>query len=119
MADVLAKAHADSGIIELKGDFNLENSKAVAAAWEEQLAKNPATVAFDCRGLRFMDSSAIGILVKFLTTAMNRNIKLFLCDLNDTILRVFQNARLNSFFTIIPLEQYIREHAGKRCGGRR
>jgi anti-anti-sigma factor len=59
--------------------------------------------------LEYIDSSAIGTLVKFLNNAMNKQIKLIFFDLNKAIQNIFKTARLDNFFTIMSKEE-IDEH---------
>ena len=88
-------------IINLRGEFNIRNLKKVEGVWNDQIAKRPRIIAIDCQQLSYIDSSAIGQLVKFLNTAMSKKIELIFYDLSDGIRDMFANSRLNRFFKII------------------
>lgn len=88
-------------IIQVIGDFHIGNVNNFEELWHEQIEKKPKTIAINCKELNYIDSSAIGTLVKFLNNAMSKQIKLVFFDLNDAIQNIFKNARLDKFFNII------------------
>lgn len=96
-------------IIKISGEFYIENIQRVENTWNEQVQKEPGTIAIDCSDLLYIDSSAIGTLVKFLNSTMSRNIKLVFFDLNPSIQQIFKTARLNNFFTITSREKFEKE----------
>lgn len=96
-------------VIAISGEFYIENIQKVENIWNEQVMKAPGTIAIDCSELQYIDSSAIGTLVKFLNSAMNKDIKLVFFDLNSSIQQIFKTARLNNFFTITSREKFEQE----------
>ena len=96
-------------IIKISGEFYIENIQKVESIWNEQVEKGPGTIAIDCSELMYIDSSAIGTLVKFLNSTMSRNIKLVFFDLNPSIQQIFRTARLNNFFTITSREKFEKD----------
>ncbi len=95
-------------IIKIKGEFFLQFIRPVEEAWNGLIAKGAEFIAIDCRDLVFLDSSAIGTLVKLLNYANTHNIKLVLFDLNESIVRIFNKAKLNKIFTILTREDFER-----------
>jgi len=112
MINLSVEANGGLIIISISGEFYIENIQKVENAWNEQVMKSPETIAINCGGLLYIDSSAIGTLVKFLNSAMNKNIKLVFFDLNPSIQQIFKTARLNNFFTITSKENFEREYLG-------
>ena len=96
--------------IHISGEFYIENIQKVESIWNEQVLKTPEIIAIDCSELMYIDSSAIGTLVKFLNNAMNKNIKLVFYDLNPSIQQIFKTARLNNFFTITTGKKFDSEY---------
>ena len=113
MAESVKKARPSISVIHLKGDFNLENRKLVEREWSEHLGKNPLAIAFNCKELHYIDSSAIGTLVQFLTMAMNRDVKMVLCDVSESIYEIFKLACLNKFFTITSMDEIMEKYRAK------
>lgn len=97
-------------IIHIDGEFYIENIQKVEGIWGEQISKKPGVIAIDCGKLEYIDSSAIGTLVKFLNSAMNKQIKLVFYDLSPSIGQIFRTARLNNFFTITTGAQFLKEY---------
>ncbi len=97
-------------IINIAGEFYIENIQKVEGIWQEQVKKRPSVIGVNCADLLYIDSSAIGTLVKFLNNAMNKNIKLVFFDLNASIGQIFKTARLNNFFTITTKDLFNKEY---------
>ncbi|MCX7678490.1 MAG: STAS domain-containing protein [Spirochaetes bacterium] len=97
-------------IFHIKGEFFIDSIHKVEKIWEEEISKNPKIIAIDCSELSFIDSSAIGTLVKFLNAAMSKNIRLVFYDLSDSIKQIFETARLYNFFTITSKENFEKEY---------
>lgn len=107
---VETEQRGDVIIIRLSGEFNISNLKEVESAWNEQLTKNPKIIAINCENLNYIDSSAIGTLVKFLNAAMNKNIQLIFYELSNSIQQMFATSRLNRFFKITTKAKFEAEH---------
>ena len=110
MIDISIEDRNDVVIVKIKGEFHLDNIQKVEDIWQEQMAKKPKVIGIDCRELEFIDSSAIGTLVKFLNSAMGKKIKLVFYDLSITIQQIFKTARLNNFFTITEKKKFENEY---------
>ncbi len=110
MIDITIDAHGDLIVISIKGEFYIESIQYAESVWDEQVAKHPRIIGIDCRDIKFIDSSAIGILVKFLNNAMAKNIELIFFDLSQTLMNVFKTARLGNFFRIMDRESFEEQH---------
>jgi anti-sigma B factor antagonist len=100
-------------IIKIKGEFFLGYVRQVEETWNKMVAGSPEVIAIDCREMTFVDSSAIGTFVKFLHNSMTHNIKLVFFDLNDSITRIFNKAKLNKIFTILSREDFTKLYLQK------
>ena len=100
-----------SGIISVavQGSFTLDNLDQVEEALNEALEKGPSILALDCSAMDYLDSSAIGSLVKFFNKTVNRKIRMILLDLNEEVLRVLKLIRLEKFFVIKTRTEFERE----------
>ncbi len=97
-------------IIVVEGEFHIGNVNKFEELWHSLINKKPAVIAVDCSKLEYIDSSAIGTLVKFLNNAMSKKIKLVFFDLNSAIQNIFKTARLDNFFTITTRAQLEKEY---------
>ena len=97
---LLQQIFRDIIIINISGDLSIGNLSELEDLWKKTISLNPSVVAFDCSRINFIDSSAIGTLVKFLNNSSKVNIDLVFIDLSDNIFRVFKTAKLNKIFKI-------------------
>ena len=97
-------------VLNIEGDFYIESIKEAEKIWNEQLSKRPKVIAINCKSIKFIDSSAVGILVKFLHSAMKKNIELVIFDPSDTIIGVFHTAKLSNFFKVMSRTQFEMEY---------
>lgn len=93
-------------IFHVNGTLYLDSINYVESAWVEQLSKKPRVIAIDCKNLDQVDSTAIGTLVKFFNHAMNLEIHLIFLDLNKTIMKLFETAKLNRFFNVTTKQNF-------------
>ncbi len=106
MIDIRTEELNNVIIIHICGEFYIENIQNVEEVWNRQIMKKPKIIAINCGKLSYIDSSAIGTLVKFLNISMNKKIKLIFYDLSPLARQIFQTARLNNFFTILSKEEF-------------
>lgn len=102
--------HGKVQIFVFDGDFYLSNIREVEEKWDTVLNKKPDIIGIDCKKLNFIDSSAIGTLVKFLNNSDLNKIHLIFFDLNDAILRIFETAKLNKIFNILSAEDFRSQY---------
>ncbi len=106
MVDINVEAHGSVIIISFDGDFYLESVSYAEGIWNEQLEKKPEVIGINCRKIKYIDSSAIGILVKFLNSSMKTGVKLVFYDLSETVVAVFKTAKLDNFFNTMTSEEF-------------
>ena len=116
MVDIETEEYGDVIVININGEFYLESIQFAEAVWNEQVAKKPRLIGINCKNINFIDSSAIGILVKFLNNAVQYNVDLVFYDLSKTIINVFKTARLSSFFKIMEKEEFEKKFLPSRSG---
>ena len=97
-------------IIHIRGELYHEKVSELERVWETQIAKPSATIAIDCIDLKYIDSPAIGALVRFFNEAMKKGKKLVFFDLNPDIRKLFDTARLERFFVIASKESFETDY---------
>lgn len=97
-------------IIKFSGDFYLSSIKDVEDIWNQVLEKKPRIVAFDCKKLDFIDSSAIGTMVKFLNIASGSNVSMVFIDLSASLQKLFDTAKLNRVFSITTWKEFKKKY---------
>lgn len=110
MLSVSVNQLGDVVVIDLEGEFDIDVIRNVEKAWNEVLEKKPGVIAFNCKELKFIDSSALGTLVKFMNSATNRKITLTLFNLSPQITAIFKTSKLDKFFSINSKEEFEQKY---------
>lgn len=110
MLTVSVNQLGDVVVIDLAGEFDIDVIRNVENAWNEALNKNPKVIGFNCKELKFIDSSALGTLVKFMNSATNRKITLSLFNVSPTIAAIFKTSRLDRFFSINSKDEFENKY---------
>lgn len=102
--------YGDIIIIAIEGEFYLESVEYVEDVWNEQKQKDPSIIAIDCSDIRYIDSSAIGILVKFLNQSQAGEVTLALIELSESVESVFRISKLENFFKTMSRQEFFETY---------
>lgn len=98
MLDVKRENKGRVSILSLSGVYYFESIHVVELEWSKSFAADFTVIAFDLSGIKFIDSSAIGSLVKYLNMARGKGIELVFIELSEAVKIVFETAKLDGFF---------------------
>jgi anti-anti-sigma factor len=108
--DIKSKAvNEDSVIIKIIGRLNIEEVQSFEKEFDRFLSSKKF-IALDLSGLKYIDSSGIGSLIKAMNMTKNSGVELLLFDITPTILNVFKLAYLDKFFTILSGKELSKRH---------
>ena len=107
----LNKVNTDLVIVRISGRFNIEEVISFEKAVNEVIEQTPKALSLDMSGLKYIDSSGIGSLIKAMNIAKNKNIDLVITDLDKEIMHIFKLAYLDRFFTISTQEEILKKFA--------
>jgi len=110
MVEIITEQHGDVHTIMIVGEFYLESVEYAEQVWNEISDQSPRAIGINCSKIKYIDSSAIGVLVKFLNIAMKNNIDLLFFDLSDAVVSVFKTAKLGNFFKTMSKNQFELEY---------
>ena len=113
MVEITVSDHNEVIVIAFNGEFYLESVAYAEEIWNEQVSKRPSVVGLDCSNIRYIDSSAIGVLVKFLNSSVKEKISLIFFDLSEAVVTVFHTAKLDDFFTTMTRREFESTHLSK------
>lgn len=96
-----------SGIIvcRLEGKFDIEQTERFENFINEIIAEKPQHLGLDLNGVEYIDSSAIGSVIKLLNLVKNHGGEMLLFGMKPLILNVFKLAKLDNFFKILSNEE--------------
>ena len=87
-------------LISLSGKFNIEEVSRFEEAIALDLTKKLKAISINFSEIEYIDSSALGSLIKLMNKAKNINIEFILFDMTQPILSIFRLAYLDKFFSI-------------------
>lgn len=104
MLDVSIDSTPQATIIRPKGDVDLSTSKDLQLALKEAINSKPAKLVVDLGDVPYMDSSGVATLVEAMQLSRKQNASLVLFAMQDKVRSIFEIARLDRVFTIVPSE---------------
>ncbi len=84
------------------GDVDLNCSRDFQSHLKKALEGKPQRVIVDLAKVPYMDSSGVATLVEAMQIARKSSTKLVLCGMQDKVRSIFEIARLDRVFTIVP-----------------
>ncbi len=106
MIAVEVKEYGGLTVINIDGEFYIDSIQYIEKVWNEKISGRPRVVGINCKKIKYIDSSAIGILVKFHNNAKKLGIDLVFFDLSETVVSVFRTAKLDDFFITMSLGEF-------------
>jgi anti-sigma B factor antagonist len=95
-------------IIRLSGDLIGENNSAeIIGVVTEKIQQNVKTCIVDISGLRYINSSGIGLLITILTKFRNKGGEVYLMKPSESVQKLLVITKLNAIFQIIQSESEI------------
>ena len=92
---------ADTAIIVLSGDIDLDTSSQVRAALLDCVSLK-GTVIVDLAAVSYIDSTGVASLVEAFQIARKSETRFALAAVSEAAMRVLELARLNKVFSIYP-----------------
>ena len=95
-------------VIKLSGDLIGENNSAdVIAVVADALQQKTKTCIVDISGLRYINSSGIGLLITILTKFRNKGGEVYLMKPSESVQKLLVITKLNAIFHIIQSEDEV------------
>lgn len=85
---------------QLSGELTLATREKAAEALKGMLEEDASAIAIDLAGLKYIDSSGLGMLVDFNARANMTQTRLLLVAPSPFVVGVLENTRLNRWFEI-------------------
>ena len=99
---VTSRGEGDGFVVTPVGDIDLTGSPTLREELKRLSNSRPARLVVDLSGVPYMDSSGVATLVEALQMARRNRSKLVLCCLQDRVRSIFEIARLEMVFRIVP-----------------
>ncbi|QEN08714.1 STAS domain-containing protein [Oceanispirochaeta crateris] len=90
----------NAAIYHLNGEMDLYTSQSVREQIKEALTDGFKRIILNCKGLEYIDSSGIGVLISLFTTLRKKGGTMCLCSLTKPVESVISFTKLNGFLDI-------------------
>lgn len=98
--------HRRALIVRLKGELDHHTAEAVKSQMEQAIAKGDAPhLVLSLKNLTFMDSSGLGVILGRYKQIVDRGGKLFVCEVNSAVNRLFE---LSGLYKIVYIQESER-----------
>lgn len=87
-------------IIELIGELDLYNSHKIKELFSKMVERGINHIIFDLSQTYYIDSTGIGVFIYCFDIAKKQTVKMCLCNVFGTVLKVIQLTKLSQFFTM-------------------
>jgi anti-sigma B factor antagonist len=101
----------DGTVVSLSGDLDLSTAKRAEQAIEDAEKASPPLLVIDLRGLSFMDSTGLRVVVSADKRATRSNRRLVIVQGPAAVRRVFEITRLDERLTIVDTPEEIENGA--------
>jgi anti-sigma B factor antagonist len=98
------KANPTASIIDIQGEINAFAESALMEAYSQACENGVRNILLNFKGLDYMNSSGIGLLVTLLIRANRQKQRLSAFGLTEHYSQIFELTRLNEAITIFPDE---------------
>jgi anti-sigma B factor antagonist len=89
-------------VISPVGDIDMSRSPEFRTALRGVNDRKPRRLVVNLADVGYMDSSGLATLVECMRTAKANRTEMILCGMNDRVRAIFDIARLDQFFNIVP-----------------
>jgi anti-sigma B factor antagonist len=94
--------HNDVCIISIKGDLLFNELEEADRVFMEKICTKPRVIGLNCKYLKNLDSSGLGLFIKFSKEADKSQAKLVFLNITDHISTLFDVSKLDSMFETMP-----------------
>ncbi len=106
MLTVNCVEHKDVYVLSIKGDLLFNELDEADRVFMEKIGTKPRVIGLNCTQLRSLDSSGLGLFIKFSKEAMKSQVKLVFMNITDHVSTLFDVSKLDSLFDIMSEDDF-------------
>jgi anti-sigma B factor antagonist len=95
------RAVGPTAVVSLHGELDIQHHARVTGAFNRALDRHPAALAADLRGLTFMDSTGVHVLLRIEATCRRQGVRFFIVRGPSSVDRVLSVLGLDRRFEIV------------------
>lgn len=93
-------------VVHIQGPLTISTIEEAEKKWISPLSNPIQDLALDFSRVSFIDSTAIGALVKLLNLCNNRKVRISLFNIPQPVQDMFDAVKLGDFFTILTQQDF-------------
>lgn len=101
MLTVDCTEHNDVYVISFKGDLLFNELDEAEKVFMEKITAKPRVIGLNCKSLISLDSSGLGLFIKFKKEAEKSQTRLVFLNITDHVSTLFDVSKLDSMFEIV------------------
>lgn len=105
------RKRGNAAILDIEGEIDGPADRALARAYDEAIALEPARILLNFRGVEYINSTGIAVIVTLLARARKDRIPVSAFSLTDHYQEVFRITRLSDF-----MQSYRDEESAVEAG---
>ncbi len=106
MLNIDCSEQKDVCIISLNGELIFNEMEEADRVIMEKIVSKPKVMAMNCKKLHSLDSSGLGLFIKFSKEAKKSGVRLVFLDITDHISTLFDVSKLDSIFEIMSEDDF-------------
>jgi anti-sigma B factor antagonist len=110
-----------TSVIAVSGEIHVSTAPEFSIRLNEAIDKGKTAVVLDLRGVEFIDSTGLSVLLNGLRRVTRAHGRMALVCANPTVLRLFEITRLDTTFDIVPTRDeaiaLVRDDGAQPPGG--
>ena len=97
-------------VLALKGDLIFNELDEADRIFMENLGKKPRAIALECKRLMSLDSSGLGLFIRFSKESVKAGVRLIFMNITDHVSTLFDVSKLDSIFEILPESEFKKQY---------
>jgi len=89
-------------VLPLEGEIDLHVSPTIASSLKAMTKEKPPRLVVDMSRVKYIDSSGLAVLIEAMQAVQGYGGKFLLCGIQDGVKPIFEIARLDQVFRILP-----------------
>jgi anti-anti-sigma factor len=102
----------DICVITLNGELIFNEMEDADRIIMERIASKPRVMVMNCKKLHSLDSSGLGLFIKFSKEAKKSDIRLVFLDITDHVSALFDVSKLDSIFELMSEDDFRKTFPG-------
>ena len=98
------RSNGNIAIVEPVGYINAHTAKHFESVLQDLIEKKQHRIVINCRGLEYVASAGLGVIMVFIDTIRENNGDIRICNINETVHNIFDVLGFTQLYSIFDTE---------------